>query len=424
MQGLLDFIKTPEGQGLLAGAFGYAANAQRGAPINSIGRGGLAGLLGYSNALERQDQQAENQFQRQYRNMQMDQMRGQLDRQRAQDDWRKNLPTIIGQSQTTYGAGDEGPTINRGNPQALQEYLMRPESPFADKMLERQLFPQEADYKVVGNSLLQVGPNGVTEAWTAPEKINPNQPFIYKDGQIIPNTAYQQFELERSSRSAPRNSTTTINNVDTTGRAFWGDFGKGQADALIQEGQAARTGMGTIKMIDDVVPRLSQAFTGPGAEYRNTAVGALRSIGIDIDEKRFGNTQYIQKQLGEVVLGKIKQLGANPSNADLTFINQTVPRINDDPKALADLLMFMRQKEVERVQGYNAKIEQLRQNPASKGIPYGLDPLSIPEMPKAPSGGATPLPQNPSAANLKRGVVYDTPRGAAQWDGFKFNLVK
>lgn len=85
MQGLLDFIKTPEGQGLLSGVFGYAANARKGTPVNNLGRGGLAGLLGYSNALERQDQQAENQWTKQYRQMQMDKAQYDMDRTRAQD---------------------------------------------------------------------------------------------------------------------------------------------------------------------------------------------------------------------------------------------------------------------------------------------------------------------------------------------------
>ena len=59
MNGLLDFIKTPEGQGLLTAAFGGLAGARRGAPLNSIGRAGLAGLTGYSNAIEAQNQQAQ-----------------------------------------------------------------------------------------------------------------------------------------------------------------------------------------------------------------------------------------------------------------------------------------------------------------------------------------------------------------------------
>lgn len=40
-----------------------------------------------------------------------------------------------------------------------------------------------------------------------------------------------------------------------------------------------------------------------------------------------------------------------------------------------------------------------------------------------PSTGAVPLPSNPTASNLKRGTVYDTPRGRAVWDGMQFKKV-
>lgn len=119
MQGLLDFIKTPEGQGLLAGAFGYAANAQRGAPINSIGRGGLAGLLGYSNALERQDQQAENQWMQKYRQMQMDKAQYDMDRTKSADaeatrvrEIMRNAFTPVSGAQA-IGVDSRGPTPDK-----------------------------------------------------------------------------------------------------------------------------------------------------------------------------------------------------------------------------------------------------------------------------------------------------------------------
>lgn len=54
MNGLLDFAKTPAGQGLLAAFSGGLAGARRGQPINSLGRAGLAGVEGYSNALQTQ----------------------------------------------------------------------------------------------------------------------------------------------------------------------------------------------------------------------------------------------------------------------------------------------------------------------------------------------------------------------------------
>ena len=56
MAGLLDFIGTPEGQGLLSAAFGGLAGARRGQPLNSLGRAGLSGLSGYADATDRQTQ--------------------------------------------------------------------------------------------------------------------------------------------------------------------------------------------------------------------------------------------------------------------------------------------------------------------------------------------------------------------------------
>lgn len=56
MAGLLDYLGTPEGQGLLSAAFGGLAGARRGQPLNSLGRAGLSGLSGYADATDRQTQ--------------------------------------------------------------------------------------------------------------------------------------------------------------------------------------------------------------------------------------------------------------------------------------------------------------------------------------------------------------------------------
>lgn len=80
MEGLLDFVKTPEGQGLLSAAFGGLAGARRGAPVNTLGIAGLAGINGYSDALQR-DSTA------QYRNMQAQQIQANLAQKQRQNDW-------------------------------------------------------------------------------------------------------------------------------------------------------------------------------------------------------------------------------------------------------------------------------------------------------------------------------------------------
>ncbi|CAB4172485.1 hypothetical protein UFOVP1470_25 [uncultured Caudovirales phage] len=53
--GLLGFLKTPEGLGLLGTVFGGLAGAKRGQPLNSLGRAGLAGSLAYGYGLNRDE---------------------------------------------------------------------------------------------------------------------------------------------------------------------------------------------------------------------------------------------------------------------------------------------------------------------------------------------------------------------------------
>lgn len=95
--GLLDFLQTPEGQGLLSAAFGGLAGARRGEPINSLGRAGLAGLSGYAGAQERQLQQQQFGMNKELRDLQMQQLR----RQAEQEDLRRRVVPTLFQPQVT-----------------------------------------------------------------------------------------------------------------------------------------------------------------------------------------------------------------------------------------------------------------------------------------------------------------------------------
>lgn len=111
--GLLDdfsqFVKTPEGMGLLSAVAGGLAGANRGTPINNIGRAGLAGVMGYGNALDRQERTAENALQNQYRNMQIAELKRKQEadqriRQAAKDSILTPEQQAIGQ----FGPTNEG----------------------------------------------------------------------------------------------------------------------------------------------------------------------------------------------------------------------------------------------------------------------------------------------------------------------------
>lgn len=117
MAGLLDgwgdFIKTPEGQGLLSAAFGGLAGARKGQPINSIGRAGLAGLSGYSGAEDRIAQMADSKVKRGYMQSQIDENASQnatraqaLKRQQEQDAYFMGTPGagLLADAPTSPGA--------------------------------------------------------------------------------------------------------------------------------------------------------------------------------------------------------------------------------------------------------------------------------------------------------------------------------
>lgn len=174
MAGLLDFLNTPAGMGLLSSVAGYAAGARRGTPINNIGRGLTTGLMGYQNANDQIRLDKENAIAQQYKQMQNTQMQNTLDTQLAQKAWKAGLPGVMAPKLT--GSTDQGRQLAEQNAafgkegipalvesaqyarpdapvnmdygvdkQAMQDYMVQPDSPYADKLIERQFFPDKTN---------------------------------------------------------------------------------------------------------------------------------------------------------------------------------------------------------------------------------------------------------------------------------------
>ena len=221
--GLLDFLQTPAGTGLLSAVAGGMAGARRGQPWNNAGRAGLAGLTGYAQAQDDILRKQEQDYQKQFRQMQMDKMQSDLATAQAAKEWKTGLPGMLEQSRPkvegfkpdTFDETDnpfgQMANVTPGNPQALQSYLMQPSSPFADKLIEQQLFPKAPDYKTVGNTLLQVGTEGVKPVYTAAEK--DKLPWYVKQdeqGKTQYDPAYLTNQ-ERLNRAGAGRQTTIVN---------------------------------------------------------------------------------------------------------------------------------------------------------------------------------------------------------------------
>jgi hypothetical protein len=115
MPGLLDFIGTPEGQGLLSAAFGGMASARQGTPWNNFGRAGVSGIVGYNQALDQNGELDQRKQRQQLFEMQLKQMQQQqADAQLARDNEAKFRASIASPQQTMLDSalGDgQGPTM-------------------------------------------------------------------------------------------------------------------------------------------------------------------------------------------------------------------------------------------------------------------------------------------------------------------------
>lgn len=144
MAGLLDFIKTPEGQGLLSAAFAGMAGAQRGTPWNNVGRAGVAGLMGYSNTIDRQQNEEKNALYNEQARMQLDELkRKNVDSQRE----REILQGLYGQQGLPQSPIPQGYGLTDKAPVSFdkQPALLPPKS------------SQFEQYKAIGDKMASAG---------------------------------------------------------------------------------------------------------------------------------------------------------------------------------------------------------------------------------------------------------------------------
>lgn len=319
MAGLLDFVNTPEGQGLLSAAFGGLAGARRGQPINSIGRAGLAGLAGYTGAQDRITQEAESATQRKFREMQMQGLEAQMAKQLAQDKWKAGLSDVLAPKPQEIDQFTGTTQMQEPSQAVVQKYLMDPNSPFADKLLEQKLFPKGPDYKTVGDNLIAIGPDGrVNPVFTAPPKPEA-APSSVREYQFAQGQGYQgsyeQFQRDMKKAGASNvNVTTKVENKASESVA-------GQVGPILEKSLTAAEGaMRVLDASDRVIKAMDSGnvITGPLANARVTGLQISQMLGIGgkDDAERLANTRQAIRGLSEMTLQGRKEMSGQGAITD------------------------------------------------------------------------------------------------------------
>lgn len=426
MRGLLDFVATPEGQGLLSAVAGGLAGARRGTPLNNVGRGLLAGTIGYGNAQDRVAQQEQDAVQKQFRDMQMSQMRSQMEQQQGQQAWRQGLPDAVKRAtEATYGAGDEGPTMTPADPSVLMRYAMDPRSPYADKVLESKLFPKEPEAFTLGPDQVRYQGGKVVAAGPA-KPVNYNE-LIIPDGQggfkVNDMLLGAKRQLARDGASK-----VEVNSGQALPPKFTDEIDKLAAKGLMDQYGDAKNAATAISAAQDVISLLDQgAFTGKLGPAKEALSGWYQAAtGQQIPE--LDASQQLKTVIGDIVLPALSSLKGASSDRDFLKIEEySRGESTITETALRGHMQRLMNKYGRQLEGFNTQFDAYSKQRPDVTIP-GISRIDRPagNLPKAPTENkpAQAFDSKPPAQQYKGKTMRGPDGKRYQSDGMTWKEVR
>lgn len=334
--GLLDFLQTPEGQGLLAAGFSGLANARRGAPLNTVGAAGLSGLMGYSGAQDRQRQQAQAQSTQEMNALQMQRLRRELEAPPA--------PTVYKPGDVVYQNGEMQFQVPKEPelPIAVREFEYAKQNGFKGSY---------EDFKKITNS---------TTPFTSPIATDRGyMGFNTRTGEITP-----LMDRAGNPLLPPAQSPTLQGQIARQ---------KEEAEAGVKTKEAAKT---AVSRSDVMLGQLDQAETllkkNPTGSMAGAAVDTLgRSVGISSESAK---TAAQLKAVSGWLVSNVPRMEGPQSNYDVQNYQQMAGMVGDPTVPVAERMAAL--QEVRRLQ---EKYRDLNQSKIDGDAKSNV----MPEMPKA-----------------------------------------
>lgn len=221
-------------------------------------------------ALRRQVQQA--QLERQA--LEMEQAREQAAQRAKVDQWRQSIPSPQMNAASQALAGGGGPTVENAArmPQVtpLQQLLhsgMQAGGVSVGDYLSSLQAPKP-EYKVVGGSLVKVGPGGVSEAYRAPDAPDDFSRALRAAGLAPDSPQARAFALERVRKMSTHQPGTqvTVNAEKPLINELAGGLGK-QIDSSLAAARSAQTSIVNAHGIRAALDS-GKVISGPGTKFK------------------------------------------------------------------------------------------------------------------------------------------------------------
>lgn len=365
------------GLGLMGGAPGQRRNFGA-----DLAHGGLMGIQGYQGARAMNARDQEEAQQRQMREMQMDEMRraaGERSAMQAaaQRNFVPGQPQMLPTDMETP-SGPAGPSSFN-----FAGYMrdIAPTNPLGALQLQSQLASLQAKDRVKlgkGEALSERQSDG---NYRTVARGAPDLPQGMEEGPNGPRYMPAYIEGQEQIARARRPQTTV--NLPPAQKAFEVELAKLDAKQLDEWRDVAVKATGGLSRIGEM-KRLAQegVYSGWAASGRSGVANFFNTVGLPMDPKKLENSQEYMKHAKELTLSMLKEgVGAtNISNADLQFVNETVPQLETNPQARMNLLNYMEQRLGQSVERFNQADAHARERGGLSG--FGVTPQKQPKLQK------------------------------------------
>lgn len=348
--GLLNWMKSPEGQGLLATVFGGLAGAQRGQPLNSLGRAGMSGLAGYGGALDRQTLLAEKQKEGLYQNAQIANLNSEVAN--------RNKPAAPAFNQDA-GGYVEPPSTEYPNGRFYSTPGLTPKPPPATPNIDPAILAREKF------------------EW---DKKNPGASSDSQRGQIIFDAQGNAFNVNPY--------TNEVRPVAMSGKQIQGAQYSPSLQGSIsgskasgkETGQAAGESAAKLQDMESMMPRLEGVTSelsalGKKATYTMAGQGAnivRRQIGMGVGEGAVARTEYISKVDNEILPLLRQTFGAQFTQKEGESLKATLGNANVSPEEKDAILKSFIETKYGQIAGLKRRTGQQTSPEAKTPVKTGM----------------------------------------------------
>lgn len=391
MAGLLDFLSSPESQ-LGLGLLAAAGSGQKFGP-------GLLSAVQYSNEARRA---ADDQS---FQKRQRDQQTKAWD---LQDQESALAPQFLrsggGGSPSSFDMQGYANAVMGVNPvrgmqllQSLQKEIpvdkidptkFTPESlaKFAQSRNYGDLMPRDKLEFVEGVGVNPFDPNNANRAIP-----NPNKPFqMDGQGNIVPNKAYQNYEISKASAGAAR----TSNNISVnTEKSFLNEIAKGvggQVDASLAGARGGQSTLATLNNLDAALGSgkvMAGPLTAPAQVMMQ--IGTQLGLGGKSSKETLDNTRAAMQAMAQLELDAASQM---KGQGQITESERAILRkaasgdISMSIGEIKTLSKVARKTAENRIRQHNQNVQPLLSNPNAGALAPFLT-VPQPEAAQAPAGG-------------------------------------